>query len=193
GNVIYNSTTEIFQYWDGTQYVNIDLADLVQANETKTKVVTIQNKQFYLAEDFTGTVPTTIPATLPTGMYAIDVVGGVINNIEEIFTTNTTIVINEGETNEQTITTVQEYIEYISQNSLVDGVTKIVYHATTGDVIFQTWNATTKTWVNVDNAKFKTIVKANETVTTIGKSTNNSAYTQVTADPKATQNIVYES
>lgn len=165
-----------YVYFDGTNYVKkditADIIGLIKGNETKTKIVTIQNKQFYLAEDFTGTVPTTIPATLPTGMYAIDVVGGVIKNIEEIFTTNTTIVINEGETNEQTFTTVQEYIEYISQNSLVDGVTKIVYHATTGDVIFQTWNATTKTWVNVDNAKFKTIVKANETVTTMNKNAN---------------------
>ena len=182
GNVIYNSTTEIFQYWDGTQYVNIDLADLVQANETKTKVVTIQNKQFYLAEDFTGTVPPTIPATLPTGMYAIDVVGGVINNIEEIFTTTTTIVINEGETNEQTFTTVEEYIKYISENAMQNGVTRIVIDTTTSQASFETWNGTT--WSPVATAAFSNIVKQNQSLTDIATTNVNNVIQYVyTAEP----------
>lgn len=182
GNVIYKniSTTAtpefVFQYWDTSVtpavYKTINLGDIVKTNETKTKIVTIENKQFYLAENFVGSIPTTIPSTLPTGMYPIDVVGGVINNIEEIFTTPTTIVINEGTTNEQTFTTVEQYIEYISNQSIQDGVTKIVLDTavTPAQAKFQMWNNITKQWVDVNSTAFSTIVKANETNTTLVKS-----------------------
>ncbi|EHQ41463.1 hypothetical protein Myrod_0627, partial [Myroides odoratus DSM 2801] len=43
---------------------------------------------------------------------------------------------------------------------------------TTGDVIFQEWDASTNSWVNVDNSKFKTIVTENETVTVLVKNAN---------------------
>lgn len=182
GNVIYKniSTTAtpefVFQYWDTSVtpavYKTINLGDIVKTNETKTKIVTIENKQFYLAENFVGSIPTTIPSALPTGMYPIDVVGGVINNIEEIFTTPTTIVINEGTTNEQTFTSVEQYIEYISNQSIQDGVTKIVLDTavTPAQAKFQMWNNTTKQWVDVNSTAFSTIVKANETNTTLVKS-----------------------
>ena len=52
------------------------------------------------------------------------------------------------------------------------GFTKIVYDQSTGDVIFQEWDASTNTWVNVDNSKFKTIVTENETVTKLVQNTN---------------------
>ncbi|MCO7724969.1 hypothetical protein NJB85_17620, partial [Myroides odoratimimus] len=38
---------------------------------------------------------------------------------------------------------------------------------TTGDVIFQEWNEVTQKFENVDNSKFSTIVKGNETITTL--------------------------
>lgn len=177
-----------YVYFDGTNYVKkditADIIDLIKGNETKTKIVTINNVQYYVSESYTGTAaPTT---GTEAGVYKIDVVGGIINNFEE-FVTNNPVTVNG-----DTYTTVEEYIQYISENAMQDGVTKIVIDATTNQASFQRWDKTANTWVNVANAAFKTIVKANETVTTIGKSTNNSAYTQVTADPKATQKIVYE-
>src|SRR5690606_12703855 len=157
GNVIYNPTTQVFQYWDGDSYEDISLEDIVQGFETKTSVVTIEGQQFYLAENFEGTIPATIPNPLPTGMYLIDVVGGVVNNFEDILNSN---VVIEGEEY-----TIEEYIEYISQNAMQEGVTKIVI--TDGQASFQTWNNTTNTWESVSNASFSTIVKANESKTTV--------------------------
>src|SRR5690606_35404073 len=130
-----------YVYFDGTNYITkditADIIDLIKGNETKTKIVTINNVQYYVSESYTGTAdPTT---GTETGVFKIDVVGGVINNIEEIFTTNTTIVINEGLTNEQTFTTVEEYIQYISDNAIQDGVTKIEIDATTNQASFLTW------------------------------------------------------
>jgi len=148
----------VFQYFDGTDWQTIDFVDLVQANETKTKIVTINSKQYYVSENYTGTAdPTT---GVEPGVYVIDVIGGIVNNFNEFITSNVT----GGGTN---YTTVQEYIEYISKNSMQDSLTKIVYDAITGDVKFQTWDVTTKTWVDVDNTKFKTIVTANESKTTL--------------------------
>lgn len=107
------------------QDITSAIVDLINANESKTKIVTIDNKQYYVSESYTGTTDPTL-GTEP-GVFLIDVVGGVVNNIEEIFTTQTTIVINEGDTNEQTFTTVQEYIEYIiSESDLQEGVMTFV-------------------------------------------------------------------
>src|SRR5690606_5481692 len=64
GNVIYNPTTQVFQYWDGDSYEDISLEDIVQGFETKTSVVTVEGQQFYLAENFEGTIPATIPNPL---------------------------------------------------------------------------------------------------------------------------------
>lgn len=176
GNVIYNPTTQVFQYWDGDSYETITLTDLVQANETKTKIVTIENKQYYVSESYTGEND---PVTgSEAGVYLIDVVGGVVNNIEEIFTTNTTIVINEGETNEQTFTTVQEYIEYISQNAdLKDGVMTFV--PGTGATLAEQLASSSFTY-NVTDAQgntttqvvnFGSLVKANQSLTNIATTT----------------------
>lgn len=138
--------------------VFIDLASIVKQNETKTKLITIGTKQYYVSESYTGT---TDPTTgTETGVYEINFVDGIVNNFNE-FITSTVI---GGGTN---YTTVEEYIEYISQNNLANGVTRIVLNA--GQASFEQWNNTTNTWVAVANTAFSTIVKANETVTTINK------------------------
>lgn len=152
-----------YVYFDGTDYVTkditADIIDLITGNETKTKLVTINNVQYYVSESYTGTAaPTT--GTEP-GVYKIDVVGGIINNFEE-FVTNNPVTIDGN-----TYTTVEEYIQYISENAMQDGVTKIVIDATTNQASFQRWDKTTNTWVNVDNSAFETIVTDNETVTTM--------------------------
>lgn len=163
--------------------VFIDLASIVKQNETKTKLITIGTKQYYVSESYTGT---TDPITgAETGVYEINFVDGIVNNFNEFITSTVT----GGGTN---YTTVEGYIEYISKNSMQEGVTKIVIDAGTNQASFQRWNATTKAWVNVSSTAFSDIVKTNETKTTIGKSTNNSAYAQVLVDPKAAQKVVYE-
>src|SRR5690606_29303073 len=86
----------------------------------------------------------------------IDIPAEVINNFEQIVKEEVTV---DGRTFE----TVEQYITYLTEST--GGFTKIVYDQTTGDVIFQEWNETTNEWVNVDNSKFETIVKTNETAT----------------------------
>ncbi|MGG5508248.1 hypothetical protein ACPDG4_15600, partial [Myroides sp. C20-1] len=97
----------------------------------------------------------------PAGIYAIDVVGGVVNNFEEI--------VNNGpiEVDGRTYPTINDYITYLTEST--GGFTKIVYDTTTGDAIFQEWDENTSTWVNIENSKFETIVKENETVTVLVK------------------------
>src|SRR5690606_15431838 len=94
--------------------------------------------------------------SLPAGVYALDVVGGVVNNIEDI--------VNYGPItiNGEDYMTIKEYLTEMTRES---GDVKIVYDGTTGDVIFQEWNEATETWENVDNSKFATIVEANESKT----------------------------
>ncbi len=210
GNVIYKNTGTaaapnwVFQYWDAAanggdgEYVTINLTDLVGNAQSKTSIVktTDGKNQYYISEVYLTANNNTNPSqtvingwasatTLPAGIFEIDIVGGVVNNFNEIINEEVTV-------NGDTYTTVEEYIEYVSQNAMQNGVTKIIYHATTGDVIFQTWNSTTGTWENVDNAKFATIVKTNETRTTLTRSQNNGAYAEVTADPKGATVVAYE-
>jgi len=137
--------------------VFIDLSSIVKQNETKTKLIKIGTKQYYVSESYTGTTDPTTGAE--TGVYEIDVIDGIVNNFNEFITSTVT----GGGTN---YTTVEEYIEYISANSMQDGVTKIVIDGA-GQASFQQWNNTTNTWVPVANTAFSTIVKANETVTTM--------------------------
>lgn len=208
GDANYESPKFEYVVWDSTSNsyerlgITSVITDLINASETKTTIVTIDNVQYYLSESFNkfaelaaATTDTSkldvLNSATANSWIKIDVVGGVINNIEEIFTTNTTIVINEGEINQQTFTTVQEYIEYISQNSKQDGETKIVYDVD-GNVVFQTWDSATNAWVDVDNVKFSKIVKDNETKTTLARSVNAGDYTPITADPKAATKVTYE-
>ncbi|WP_410879597.1 hypothetical protein [Myroides sp. DW712] len=174
--IVYDQTTGdvIFQEWDESTntWVNVDnskFETIVQANESKTTVITVDGNQYYVSEEYLiahdGVVPTTVTATnLPAGIYAIDVVGGVVNNFEEIVT-NGPITVDG-----RTYPTINDYITHLTETT--GGFTKIVYDQTTGDVIFQEWDETTNTWVNVDNSKFKTIVTDNETVTKLVKNTN---------------------
>lgn len=157
--------------------VAINLESIVKQNETKTKLITIGTKQYYVSESYTGT---TDPTTgTEAGVYEINFIDGIVNNFNEFITST---VIGGG----ANYTTVEEYIEYISKNSMQDGVTKIVIDGGTGQASFQTWNATTGAWVNVANAAFSTIVKDNETDTHVKRSTNGAAYAAVTTDPKGT-------
>ncbi|MCY4780550.1 hypothetical protein ORI89_12885, partial [Sphingobacterium sp. UT-1RO-CII-1] len=178
--IIYDQSTGdvIFQEWDDSTntWVNVDnskFETIVQSNESKTEIITVNDKQYYVSEAYLiangGIVPSTVdPTALPAGIYAIDVVGGVVNNFEEI--------VQNGpiEVDGRTFPTINDYITYLTEST--GGFTKIIYDQSTGDVIFQEWDDSTNTWVNVDNSKFETIVKANETVTTL-KDNGNGTFT----------------
>lgn len=171
GNVIYKNigTTTApdwaFQYWDGTQYQTINLTDLVGAAQSKTTIVTYQGNQYYLSEAYILAGEEMDPlnwTAVPTNAILIDVVGGVVNNFNEFITSTVT----DGTTN---YTTVEEYIKYISKNSMQDGVTKIVINASTNQASFETWNASTQAWVTVSTAAFSEIVKLNQSLTDVAK------------------------
>src|SRR5690554_561929 len=199
GNVIYKNIATagdpdewVFQYWDATanggngDYVTINLTDLVGAAQSQTTIVTYQGSQYYLSETYVLAGGEMDPANwtaVPAGAILIDAVEGVVNNFNEFI--NSTVT--GGGSN---YTTVEEYIQYISENAMQAGVTRIVL--TGGQASFERWNDTTNSWTPVNNSAFETIVQANETETVIGKSTDNSAYAQVSTDPKATDKIVYE-
>ncbi|MEK6494198.1 hypothetical protein [Myroides odoratimimus] len=163
GNVYYDGAKLTYVTKDGDRE-EVSINQVVTANESKTAIITINKKQYYVSEEYLvenkGVVPTTVDASnLPKGIYAIDVVGGVVNNLEEIV--NNGPVTVDG----RTFKTVNDYITYLTESK--GGFTKIIYDATTGDAIFQEWNETTNSWVNVDNTKFNKIVTDNETVTTL--------------------------
>ena len=108
-----------------------------------------------------GEVDPTKWTSVPTGAILIDVVGGIINNFNEFATTKSVTV------GSITYTSVQEYIQTLSKNSMHEGVTKIVINPTTNQASFERWDSSTNLWVPVPNAAFKTIVTANESKTTI--------------------------
>lgn len=103
------STDAKFEYvkWNATSnsYERLDITsvitDLINASETKTKIVTIEDVQYYVSESYTGTSDPTTGSE--PGVYLIDVVGGVVNNFSEIINSTTTI----GTTNQ----TIQRYFE----------------------------------------------------------------------------------
>ncbi|WP_121965273.1 hypothetical protein [Myroides sp. N17-2] len=128
GNVIYkNISTDpakeewVFQYYDKTtgEYKTIILRDLVAGAESKTTIVTYNNKQYYLSEAYIiagGELDSSKWTAVPSGAIHVDVVGGVINNIEEILTTKGNITIKVGGKN-MSFTSVEEYLQYITQFS----------------------------------------------------------------------------
>lgn len=167
GNVIYTNIGDaatpnwVFQYWNGTQYQTISLNDLVTAAESQTTIVMYENRQYYLSETYIADGGETNPAewtSVPSGAILIDVVGGVVNNFQEFVDGTVTIDGN--------VYTVEEYIEYISQNAMEDGVIRIVLD-TTGQAVLQIWNDTNGTWDLASNNTFETIVRDNETDTSI--------------------------
>ncbi|MDR0196553.1 MAG: hypothetical protein LBI73_15660 [Myroides sp.] len=202
GNVIYKNTGSVaapvweFQYWDGTEYKTIKLSDLIGASESKTTFVqtTDKSKQYYISEAYlvanNQVLPTEQvvngwnPTSLPSGVYYLDIPNGVVHNFN-------TIVNSPVSVNGVNYTTLEKYIQEVTKN-LQEGMTKIIYDGTTGDVVFQTWNQTTSQWDTVDNTKFKSIVKASESQTQVGKSVANAAYAPVLVDSKSAEKIVYE-
>ncbi|WCM41296.1 hypothetical protein MG290_10040 [Flavobacterium sp. CBA20B-1] len=136
---------------------------MIKGNESKTKIVTISNKQYYVSESYTGTADP-VTGTEP-GVYQIDVIGGVVNNFNEFI--NSTVV--GGGTN---YSTVEEYIEYISENVTKTAETRIVIDTsvTPNQASFEQWDGTT--WVTVPNTAFSAIVKSNETITTLTAGAN---------------------
>src|SRR5690554_2036055 len=150
GNVYYDGDT--FTYVDAngeTQIVNVK--KLVQDNESQTVIITVDDQQYYISEAYLsendGVVPTTVdPTAIPDGIYLIDVIGGVTNNIEQIL----------GDTN-----VLNELIEvlgdtYVGGNVYYDG-TQFTYVDQSG---------TTHT------INFEEIVQASETVTQLVKNTD---------------------
>ncbi|WP_158962913.1 beta strand repeat-containing protein [Myroides fluvii] len=174
--IVYDSQNRnaSFQQWDEAtggwvNVINSKFKKIITDNESQTQIITVNGKQYYVSEAYLaandGVVPTTVdPTNLPAGIYAIDVVGGVVNNFEEIVK-NGPITVDG-----RTYPTINDYITYLTETT--GGFTKIVYDQTTGDAIFQEWDASTNSWVNVDNSKFQTIVTENETVTVLVKNTN---------------------
>ena len=162
------------------QDITTDIIDLIQANESKTVLVKNQKYQYYISEAYLiangGTVPvqadidTWTSATFPAGVFFIDVTGGVVNNFSELVTNNPVTV------NGTTYTTIQEYIENISQEATQDGMVKIVIDpAAPGTAKFQKWNNTDNSWEDVVNTELKKIVTDNETLTTLIKNSGTGA------------------
>ena len=189
----------------GPGYVKVDatygIIDLIKGNETKTKLVNIGGNTYYISESFVGTEPTTAAAFATaasnntSGIYKVDFVNGVTKNFNEI--KNTVTNINKPNSTTE-FYTVEEYIQMLA-NTNVAGDTKIVLTGTGTEADpyvakLQKWDAsaTPPAWVDVDNSAFSTIVKANETRTTIAQSIDNSSYVAITQDSKAIDKIVYE-
>lgn len=123
--------------WNGTTYVKQDATDglisLIQGNETKTKIVTVKNVQYYLSETFdkfsnlasitqpgVNATPAEIAAfedakedvldsAVEGSYFKIDVVGGVVNNFNDIITSTTVI--------EGTSQTIEQYFQSLGADS----------------------------------------------------------------------------
>ena len=175
-----------YVYHDGTSYmkkdITNDIANFIKGSESKTLLVKNAKYQYYVSETYlvanNGTAPvqgdvdTWTNTTFPTGVYYIDVVGGVVNNFEEIINSPVTI-------DNSTYNTIEEYIQNISESAMQNGVTKIVLDGTGPDAqaSFYMWDEVAKDWktLPVPNQAFKTIVRANETVTEIEKNSGTGA------------------
>ncbi|MDM1406191.1 hypothetical protein [Myroides sp. DF42-4-2] len=183
GNVIYSEiedpanpgqTIWAFQYWDeaANKYQIIDIQGLVEAAETNTTIVSYNNKQYYLSESYIKAGGETNPAnwtSVPAGAIHVDVVGGVVNNIQEILEkpTNITITTVEGD---KTFTTVEEYLQYISQYSNGNVIyTEIADPANAGQTmwVFQYWDEATNSYETIN---LRDLVAATETKTQIKRS-----------------------
>ena len=184
--VYYDSATSTYVKKD----ITAELENLISASESKTTIVTYEGNQYYLSEAYIqngGVTDASQWTALPAGAILIDVVGGVVNNFNELVTNNPVTI--EG----HTYNTVQEYIEYISQNATKDGALKIVLDADNpGNAKFQQWDGTNEIWVDVAASEFKSIVTQNETRTFIGRSVDGAGYTELITDVKGDNKIVYE-
>ncbi|WP_413511170.1 hypothetical protein [Myroides odoratus] len=181
GNVIYTEIEDpndasqkiwVFQYWDEVTntYKTIEISDLVAAAETNTTVVSYENKQYYLSEAFIkagGETNTANWTSVPVGAIYLDVVGGVIHNIEEILTTQQPINVTIGGT-AMTFNSVEEYLQYVSQfyqGNVVYQEIEDPNNAGQTIWVFQYWNGTAYETINLTD-----LVAANETKTQIKRS-----------------------
>ncbi|MEJ4089513.1 hypothetical protein NPQ18_14710, partial [Galbibacter orientalis] len=106
---------------NGDTYTTVEeyLENIVSANESQTILVSTTDKSelYYVSEAYLAannqTAPTSTdadgwdPASLPAGIYAIDIAGGVVNNFENIVNSGPVTI------NGDTYTTVEEYLENI--------------------------------------------------------------------------------
>ncbi|MEK6512682.1 hypothetical protein AABL83_13035, partial [Myroides odoratimimus] len=161
GNVIYKNlgdTTNpnwVFQYYDKAKgkYETIVLRDLVAETESKTTIVTYENKQYYLSEAYIvggGELDVTKWTAVPAGAIHVDVVGGVINNIEEILTTRGNITIKVGG-KDMKFTSVEEYLQYITQFSEGNVIYKnISTDSTKPNWVLQYWDNTANEYKTIN-------------------------------------------
>ncbi|MDM1505673.1 hypothetical protein HX079_07550 [Myroides odoratimimus] len=161
GNVIYKNlgdTTNpnwVFQYYDKAtgKYETIVLRDLVAETESKTTIVTYENKQYYLSEAYIvggGELDVTKWTAVPAGAIYVDVVGGVINNIEEILTTKGNITIQVGG-KDMNFTSVEEYLQYITQFSEGNVIYKnISTDSTKPNWVLQYWDNTANEYKTIN-------------------------------------------
>ncbi|MGG5510953.1 hypothetical protein ACPDHN_13465 [Myroides odoratimimus] len=161
GNVIYKNlgdTTNpnwVFQYYDKAKgkYETIVLRDLVAETESKTTIVTYENKQYYLSEAYIvggGELDVTKWTAVPAGAIHVNVVGGVINNIEEILTTKGNITIQVGG-KDMNFTSVEEYLQYITQFSEGNVIYKnISTDSTKPNWVLQYWDNTANEYKTIN-------------------------------------------
>ncbi len=193
GNVIYTQIDDpvnagqkiwVFQYWDeaSESYITIKLKDLVAGFETKTFVREVKDLNdkvtgfIYFSEqtiiDWLAANPTNTIADIPNnapGAMAIDVKGTVVNNIQEILESPTTITITTVE-GDKTFTTVEEYLQYITQFSNGNVIYKeIADPDNAGQTIwvFQYWDEASESYITI---KLKDLVAGFETKTQILRS-----------------------
>ncbi|MCC9044529.1 hypothetical protein LNQ81_17815 [Myroides sp. M-43] len=186
GNVIYKDISTdptkeewVFQYYDKTtgEYKTIILRDLVAGAESKTTIVTYNNKQYYLSEAYIiagGELDSSKWTAVPAGAIHVDVVSGVINNIEEILTTKGNITIKVGG-KDMSFTSVEEYLQYITQFSEGNVIYKnISTDPAKQEWVFQYFDKTKGEYVTI---KLEDLVAGFETKTNILR-------TEATADGK---------
>lgn len=190
GNVIYSEVTQKvdgvdvttweFQYWDGDKYVVINLDELIQSLETETVIVPVieddkitgykyfneKAVQAFLAKDPNNSVSMITGET--EGGVGIEVKGDVVNNIKEILESKTEIIIDG-----ITFTTVEEYLQYITQfsNGNVIYTEITVGQDDNGDDIkkwvFQYWDEAKEEYVTIN---LDELVKGSETETNLKRS-----------------------
>ena len=170
GNVYYDGTQFTYVDQSGATHV-INMQDIVQANETVTTLTEANGIYTYTSEDGTVTV--------------IDIPASVVENFEKIVNSGPVTV------NGDTFTTIEEYIEYIANSSVTIGGSDFITVTGTGTaadpyvVAIEEGAANSMLITNaageLEWATIETIVKANETVTTLVDN-NDGTYTYTSED-----------
>src|SRR5690625_2720652 len=154
GNVIYTEVNGewVFQYFDGNDYITIDLIDLVAEAETNTFIRIVPETdgpdvyyyfseeaiKAWLAADSTNTDPEANMPETESGVIKIDVVGDVVENFEYI--------LEQEITYEGDIYTIEEIIQIIS--SEVEG--NVIYTEVNGEMVFQYYDTTTEEYITIN-------------------------------------------